>query len=122
MSMRIQLTLLAAVAIIAAGACRKTATNQNVNPAATPVAETVGGGAAPAGEKFSFRGWISNLSIEMALVRDGELLTGTYFYPRIGKNIELKGTVNSGGNVELRESDDTGKDTGVFRGKWNANN
>ncbi|HEY6045800.1 MAG TPA: DUF3298 domain-containing protein, partial [Pyrinomonadaceae bacterium] len=51
----------------------------------------------------------------------GERLTGTYFYPRVGKNIDLKGTVSKDGNVELRESDETGKDTGVFKGKWTAN-
>jgi len=83
--------------------------------------EAIGGGAAPAGEKFYFRGWISNLSIEMTMVRDSERLTGTYFYPRVGKNIELKGSIDKDGNVELRESDETGKETGVFKGKWKSN-
>jgi hypothetical protein len=56
----------------------------------------------------------------MTLVRDGERVSGTYFYPRIGKNIDLKGTIKDG-NVDLRESDETGKETGVFKGKWTAN-
>ena len=88
---------------------------------ASPSQETIGGGAAPAGEKFFFRGWIANLSIEMALVRETERLTGTYFYPRVGKNIDLKGTIDSGGKLELRETDETGKDTGVFKGQWKSN-
>jgi len=121
MRTRIQLTLLLAITIVAAGACRKTVTNQNTNSAATPAADVVGGGAAQSGEKFSFRGAIANLSIEMSLLRDGERLTGTYFYPRIGKNIALQGSVDSGGNVDLRESDETGKETGVFKGKWKSN-
>lgn len=112
---------LLAIAIMAIGACRKTATKQNANSNPTPAAEVVGGGAAQTGERFSFRGWIANLSIEMDLLRDGERLTGTYFYPRIGKDIALNGTVASGGNVELRETDDTGKDTGVFKGHWKSN-
>jgi len=88
---------------------------------ASPPQETIGGGAAPAGEKFFFRGWIANLSIEMALVREPERLTGTYFYPRVGKNIDLKGTIDSRGKLELRETDETGKDTGVFKGQWKSN-
>src|SRR6185503_13068556 len=76
---------------------------------------------ATAGDKFYFRGRINyDLKVEMTLVRDGERLTGTYFYPRVGKNIDLKGTV-SNGNVDLRESDETGKETGVFKGKWTSN-
>jgi len=80
------------------------------------------GGSAPAGEKFYFRGTIttgaSNLRIEMALVREGDRLTGTYLYPKVGKNIALAGTIDKDGNVELKETDEGGKDTGVFKGKW----
>lgn len=54
----------------------------------------------------------------MALVRDGNRLTGTYFYPKVGKNITLTGTIDKDGNVELKETDEGGKDTGVFKGKW----
>jgi hypothetical protein len=54
----------------------------------------------------------------MTLVRDGDRLTGTYFYPKVGKNITLGGTIDKAGNVELKESGESGKDTGVFKGKW----
>lgn len=118
-NLRTALLLLIAVGLF--GACRKPTTTQNSNTnLASPPQETIGGGAAPTGEKFSFRGWIANLSIEMTVVRDNGRLTGTYFYPRVGKNIELKGSIDSGGKLELRETDETGKDTGVFKGQWKS--
>ena len=109
-----------ALALVTLGACRKQANKQqtaNSNDAAAPEAPV--GGKALAGDKFYFRGMIAgNLSIEMTLGREGARLTGTYFYPKVGKNINLAGTIDQGGNVELRESDESGKDTGVFKGKW----
>src|SRR5260370_32211746 len=54
----------------------------------------------------------------MALVREGERLNGNYFYPKVGKNINLNGTIDKGGHVELKETDENGKDTGVFKGQW----
>jgi hypothetical protein len=102
-----------------AGACRKQEANKSQANNSTPAAtEAPAGGQAQRGDKFLFRGNIANLSIEMSLVRDSEQVTGTYFYPRVGKNIALTGTVNSTGEVELTEADDTGKQTGVFKGKW----
>jgi hypothetical protein len=110
------------IAVSAFGACRKqpTQSQQNANSNATPAAqETPASGAATAGEKFYFRGTIAGtLKIEMTLVRDGERVTGSYFYPKVGKNIELKGTIDKGGNLDVRESDESGKETGVFKGKW----
>jgi hypothetical protein len=122
MKTRYGLTLLVLTGIVLLGACRKS-TNSNANTSSTgTMQETAGGGAAQAGDKFFFRGRINyDLKVEMTLVRDGERVTGTYFYPRVGKNIELKGTVSKDGNVELRESDETGKETGVFKGKWTSN-
>ncbi len=122
MKTNLKTTLLLLTAVALFGACRKSTTNQTPNSnLASPVQETISGGAAPTGEKFYFRGSIANLSIEMTLVRDAGNLTGTYFYPRVGKNIQLKGSIDSGGKLELRESDDTGKDTGVFKGQWKSN-
>lgn len=122
MRINLRITLLLLTAVVLFGACRKSTTTQTANTnLASPPQETIGGGAAPAGEKFYFRGWIANLSIEMTLVRETGRLTGTYFYPRVGKNIDLKGTIDSGGKLELRETDETGKDTGVFKGQWKSN-
>ena len=114
--------LVTLTAIVMLGACRKSTNSNANNSSAGTMQETAAGGAATAGDKFYFRGRINyDLKVEMTLVRDGDRLTGTYFYPRVGKNIDLKGTVSKDGNVELRESDETGKDTGVFKGKWTSN-
>jgi hypothetical protein len=123
MKSKTKIVLFVLVGVVLLGACRKSATNQNSAPAAaTPLPETVGGGTAPAGEKFYFRGRIAyELKIEMTLVRESETITGTYFYPRVGKNIELKGSVDKDGNVDLREADESGKETGKFKGKWKSN-
>ncbi len=120
MMKKITFGLLLLVAMIALGACRKSASNQNANAnAATPNHEAPVGGTAPAGQKFFFRGTIAGkLRIEMALVREGERLNGNYFYPKVGKNINLNGTIDKGGHVELKETDENAKDTGVFKGQW----
>jgi hypothetical protein len=116
------LFLLLVVTLFSLGACRKQPSvprPANSNDAAAHEAPV--GGTAPTGEKFYYRGTIANnLSIEMILTRDGDRLTGTYFYPRVGKNITLGGTIDKDGSVELKESDESGKDTGVFKGKWKA--
>ncbi len=117
-------TRLAAICIIvaafASGACRKTANQQAPVSSPTPAAPEVAplGGTAQAGTKYFFRGTIANLSIEMQLIREGENLSGTYFYPKVGKNITLSGTVDKDNNVTLNEADESGKQTGVFKGKW----
>src|ERR1051325_2674946 len=122
--MKIKFTItvfLAAASFLISGACRRQPGKQSVtNNNSSPVQEApVGGGAAQTGQKFFFRGTIANdLSIEMVLVRDGERLSGSYFYPRVGKEIALVGTVDSSGNVSMTESDDGGKQTGIFNGKW----
>jgi hypothetical protein len=109
------------IGMITLGACRKQSTQQTANTNTATSHEAPVGGKAIVGDQASFRGTIANnLSIEMTLVRDGERLTGTYFYPRVGKNINLAGTIDKDGNVELKESDEGGKDTGVFKGKWKA--
>jgi len=115
------LFLLPVIAVIALGACRKQPVQrqQNANSNAAITQDTPVSGTATNGEKFYFRGTIAgNLRIEMMLLRDGERLTGSYFYPRVGKNIALSGTIDKDGNVTISESDDAGKQTGVFKGKW----
>jgi hypothetical protein len=111
--------LVLVVALITLGACRKQTSNQTANNNPATAQEAPVGGKAMSGDKFYFRGTIANnLSIEMTLVRDSERLTGTYFYPRVGKNINLAGTIDKDGNVDLKESDESGKETGAFKGRW----
>src|SRR5204863_3775861 len=111
------------LAITTLGSCRKQPAQrqQNANSNAAVTQDTPVSGAATNGERFYFRGTIAgNLRIEMTLLRDGERLTGTYFYPKVGKNIALSGTIDKDGNVSISESDDSGKQTGVFKGKWKS--
>src|SRR5438552_18163963 len=106
-------------ATLAIGACRKQSTERPPVAAATPAAQDAPvGGAAQAGDKYFFRGTIANLSIEMQLLRDGDRVSGTYFYPRVGKNIALAGNVDKDNNVTLTEADVTGKQTGGFKLHW----
>src|SRR6266436_2608830 len=118
-NLRIIFLLILAIATL--GSCRKQPAQrqQNANSSAAVTQDTPVSGAATNGERFYFRGTIAgNLRIEMTLLRDGERLTGTYFYPKVGKNIALGGTIDKDGNVSISESDDSGKQTGVFKGKW----
>lgn len=97
---------------------RQNSETANTNAAGNPEAAPIGG-TLTTGDAYHFSGTINgNLKIEMALTRDGERLIGTYFYPKVGKTINLRGTIDKNDNVELRESDDTGADTGIFKGKW----
>jgi len=118
--MKSKLTLILILAVlIAAGACRKQGVQTVQNISSPAPAGPAGGGTAQTGQTYYFRGNISgNLSIEMVLLRDAERLTGTYFYPKVGKNISLTGTVDKDGNVSITETDETGKQTGIFKGKW----
>src|SRR5256884_7897129 len=112
--------------VIASGACRRQSQSvpQTANSNLAVTQEKPAGGEASVGERSYFRGTIAaganNLKIEMTLGRDGERATGSYFYPKVGKNIELNGTIDKDGNVDLQEKDDSGKETGVFKGKWKA--
>src|SRR4051812_18183378 len=118
---RIKLTVIISVLIATfiSTACRKQTSVQQPAASPAPVAQDAPvGGVTQVGDKYFFRGTIANLSIEMQVLRDGERLAGTYFYPRIGKNISLTGTVDKDNNVTLAEADDAGKQTGVFKGKW----
>src|SRR5260370_4937186 len=96
------------IALSALGACRKQPAQrqQNANSNAIPSAQdSPASGVATNGEKFYFRGTIAgNLRIEMTLLRDGERLTGTYFYPKAGKNIALTATIDKDRNVSFGQS------------------
>ncbi len=54
----------------------------------------------------------------MKLVREGEKLTGSYSYQKVGKKIDLRGSVDKDGKVALEEFDPAGKQSGVFQGVW----
>ena len=114
----------AVILVIIAGltACKKAsapgeqaATNSN---AATEL-QGAQGGTTPQGQTKYFKGSIgSTLGLQMKLVREGERLTGSYFYQKVGTKIDLNGTIDKDGNLVLAEFDSAGKQTGVFEGIW----
>ena len=102
-------------------ACKKT--SAPADPTATsPLAsqyQSAAGGTTPVGSSKYFKGSIgSTLGLQMKLVREGEKLTGSYFYQKVGTPISLSGTIDKNGNVVLDEFDSGGHQTGVFKGVW----
>ena len=95
----------------------QTATNNS----AAIQSQVAQGGITPQGQTKYFKGSIgSTLGLQMKLVREGERLTGSYFYQKVGTKIDLNGTVDKDGNVALTEFDAGGKQTGVFQGFWKS--
>lgn len=76
----------------------------------------ISGGKAPSGKIF--RGSVGDNKLQMTLHREGDKLSGTYFYQKVGSDISLKGSINSQGDFTLQEFDNNGKQTGEFKGKW----
>lgn len=119
-----QLLVLLLTATIAGVGCRK-ATSPSAPaappPSASPVEQVsqLTGGATPPPQTKYFKGSIgSSLDLQMKLVREGDNLTGSYFYQKVGARITLRGTVDKSGNLTLDEFDPSGKQTGVFKGLW----
>jgi hypothetical protein len=118
------LVLLLLIAVFGVASCRKSSTPGPAAPATTPapvdqqLSHAVGGTTPPPQTKH-FKGSIgSTLDLQMKLVRNGDQLTGSYFYQKVGTRITLKGTVDKDGNLALDEFDPSGKQTGVFKGLW----
>ena len=121
-----KLAFITAIMLIALNlGCRKAAntpspTTQPANTASPQTALNPEGGTTPPPATKYFKGSIGNtLDLQMKLVRTGDQLTGSYYYQKIGKRIDLRGTVDKDGNVVLEEFDADGKQTGVFKGIWN---
>src|SRR5687767_1214209 len=118
------IVILLLVALVVAG-CRKSSAPAPAAPATPPSpAEqpvNVAGGATPPPQTKHFKGSIgSTLDLQMKLVREGDKLTGSYFYQKVGTRISLRGTVDKDGNLTLEEFDPQGKQTGVFKGLWSV--
>jgi len=117
------LIFLASVSVYSFTACRKASTPAEQPQGSPPVIseqyQHPQGGTTLAGETRYFKGSIgSALGLQMKLVRESDKLTGTYFYQKVGKKIDVRGTVDSGNNVVLEEFDANSKQTGVFKGVW----
>lgn len=107
--------------------CKKKTTTTDVSSSAPnapsgPITQTnpVGGSTIVPVTKY-FNGSIgSSLDLKMMLVRTGDQLNGNYYYQKIGTKIELRGSIDKDGNVQLDEFDSSGKQTGMFRGTWKS--
>ncbi len=75
-------------------------------------------GALAQSESRTFSGNVGQSRIEMSLKRDGGRLTGTYSYVRVGKPLNLAGTIDESGSFTLTETTTAGAKTGVFAGSW----
>jgi hypothetical protein len=65
-----------------------------------------------------FAGTINKtIKIRMKLSRNGKEISGTYVYEKVGKELQLSGGV-SGEQVTLKESDEHGNQTGIFKGRF----
>lgn len=121
-SQKLTLTVVALVAFLLLTACRKTSTTNEVASANAADGQQrlhPDSGTASVVETRFFTGSIGNaLDLQMKLVREGETLSGSYFYQKVGTKIELHGSVDKDGNVTLEEFDPAGKQTGVFKGVW----
>ena len=107
-----------------AAACQKSApppSSPSTTSAATPtpVEYHTGGGTTPTLPAKYFKGSIGDsLDLQMKLMRNGDQVSGSYSYTKVGTKIDLKGKVDKDGNLTLEEFDPGGKQTGVFQGLW----
>lgn len=124
MSNRSLITLIAILLSLSCLACKK---QQTATPPSTPTntvseQQAAAGGITPALEVKFFRGSIgSALGLQMKLIREGQKLMGSYYYQKIGQKIDLRGSIDEASYIVLEEFDASGKQTGVFKGLWSAN-
>ncbi|HEV2834474.1 MAG TPA: RsiV family protein [Pyrinomonadaceae bacterium] len=106
----------------AVAGCRRTGAPPPTAPpltSPTPQLAHAEGGNTPAPETKYFKGSIgSSLDLQMKLVRSADQLSGSYFYQRIGTRINLRGKIEPDGQFLLDEFDQSGKQTGTFKGRW----
>lgn len=122
MSLQKQLLIALAVLIfLGTTACRRNSSSNEGTAVSLDGQERLhpDSGVASITETRFFKGSIGNsLDLQMKLVREGQNLTGSYFYQKLGTRIDLRGSVDREGNVTLEEFDPAGKQTGVFKGLW----
>ncbi len=124
-----QVLLVILVLMIGAGAACK----RNSGVTSAPPAGTVASPAAPETYHQSdsapvipqtkfFKGSIgTRLGLQMKLTREGDRVTGSYSYQKVGGRIDLKGTIDRDGNLSLEEFDSAGQQSGLFKGSWLIN-
>lgn len=100
--------------VLAVAGCDKTAEEAAETPEAA--AET---GGLPERFVANYRGTVGeDLGATMALVKEGNRLSGYYFYDRAGDYLMLKGKMLGEESFRLRETSSGGDSTGVFEGRF----
>ncbi len=105
-------------------ACKKQAANSEEAQSNAQAASDSSSNHAPSANEQQraraqiFHGNIGERTITMQIARAGQNFSGTYYYDSIGKNLVLKGSIDGSGNVTLQEFDESGKQTGKFKGKF----
>jgi hypothetical protein len=69
---------------------------------------------------IQFKGSVSQSRFEMTLRREGNKLSGSYFYAKSGSTnkLSLRGEIKTDGNFIMQEFDSSGRQTGEFKGTW----
>ncbi len=111
------------IAFLGLTACKKASAPSDqtaTSPLSASELQHAAGGTTPAGITKYFKGSIgSALGLQMKLIREGEKLTGSYSYQKVGTPINIRGTIDKDGNVVIEEFDSGGNQTGTFKGLWN---
>ena len=116
-----KLIALLTISLLCNLACQRqrTASQPPSPPSAVTEQPAAAGGITPAQEVKYFRGSIGRaLGLQMKLIRDGQKLSGSYYYQKVGQKIDLRGNIDQTNNLLLEEFDPSGKQTGVFKGLW----
>jgi hypothetical protein len=58
------------------------------------------------------------LPVRLTLTKNGQQVTGSYVYTRVGKPLKLQGTIDGEGKFKLDEFDPGGQKTGGFEGTF----
>lgn len=70
----------------------------------------------------TYEGKINNqYPITFKITSNNGQVSGTYFYNSVGKDLQLKGTIDNNGNINLTEYDAKGNMTGIFKGNIKNN-
>lgn len=62
------------------------------------------------------KGTIGGLPVHMSLKIDENIVTGSYYYDKVGKDLRLKGTLEEDRMISLSEYDENDQHTGTFDG------
>ena len=83
--------------------------------ASVPTENKIGNTAA---DSKTFLGYIGGSRIQISLIRDGDKISGSYFYQKIGTPLKLSGAVSKQNDFVLQETDQSGNKTGEWKGTW----